>query len=528
MQDAAAGTDAPGTVDSSHDGPGGDRTSGTPIDRTGLVPGSGRYLVFYEVHPELGAPYKVQVLDLASGTVHAGNPHGTQVGLASWSPDGRSFVFGSTPGPENVGGTMLLRLLDDGFIPAQPIGTFQGVAANSADWTADGRFVSIPRPFPGGRGVEIVDAITLTSLGKIASPPTDGRLQFAPQGSFFLYTDGMSPPGYAAGQITAGGIVPSSPEPLPARTQSPTFSANGLRLFYTAIPESHEYYRELPGSAVPISTTITPGADGVGPTIPEPSGESILALSNIGGSPDAVRRFYLDPAKPPVVIGDPGRHPRPFFTPGERDPSPARISPDGSLYLLGYEQNDTDNQSIELVAASTLARFTLASGEASRLKHADWGATFWGSHLLYVFTEPLALPKLHAATIEGGKLVDTAVDSSDTADVLCLTDDDGRKPGPQDRLAYLGPYRTIELIDLRKAKAEDVATIKPTMSDFANLDCPLWSRDGKAFAYVEWMAPPVQTRIFVVSWSDGGPSQPRLVHESSGGIPVKLEAFVGP
>jgi hypothetical protein len=465
----------------------------------------------------------VHVLDLATGAVHEGNPQGTGVYLASWSPDGRSFVFGSTPAPGGTASTMLLRLLGDGFIPARPVGSMQNVGALDADWTADSRFVSIPRAFTGGRGVEIIDTATLASAGIVASPP-NGRLQFAPTGSSFLYTVDGSPPAYAWGQVTAAGITPAAPEPFPAGTVTPRFSADG-RLFYALPPTGRLYYRDLPGPAAPVPTP-EPGGDA--DAVPEPSGESVLA-NTLQGQPLmwAVRRFYVDPTKPPVMVSDPQRVTRDLMALNESTTWPARISADGALYLLGY-QRSSDEQSIELVEARTLTRFLLASGLGRDLRHPDWGATFWGRHLLYVNEEERlsTLQTFHAATIEAGQLVDTAI-GMDGA--LCLTDGSQppRRPGPSDKLVYLTPYRTLELVDLRKARAEKVATIKPTLDDFAHLECPVWSRDGQAFAYLEWLGPgTVMNRIFVVSWGDAGPGQPRLVHESSGLEPAHLDALI--
>jgi hypothetical protein len=79
-----------------------------------------------------------------------------------------------------------VRLLGDGFIPARPFSKLEGVPTGRFHWTADSRFVSIGRTHASGNGVDIVDTATMASLGTVKSERNDGRVQFAPQGLFFL------------------------------------------------------------------------------------------------------------------------------------------------------------------------------------------------------------------------------------------------------------------------------------------------------------------------------------------------------
>ncbi len=121
---------------------------------------------------------------------------------------------------------------------------------------------------------------------------------------------------------------------------------------------------------------------------------------------------------------------------------------------------------------------------------------------------------LHIVTVDGsGAAVNTqvSVDGETSYDCINCHEPDG----PADKAIYQDlATRGLVLLDLSAPVARRVTKLMP--ADGSRLRCPLWSADGKSFAYTE--SDDTHTRIYRVSWPGADPAQPEMLHQAEGMI----------
>jgi hypothetical protein len=452
-------------------------------DMTGRIPTSTQWVLFTESRGAL-VPGQLFLLDVPSKTRHLTNPDGPEVSYTSWSPDGKSFLLSSANATAEQH-LRLIRLSDAGFVPASRIEGYAGVRGNFSrfDWSADSRFVVAQRNAGPTDGIEVID--TARKI-RIANTEFTTNFGFELARAGFHYSQWHDPGGgtreLAFSRITNAGVTP--PTKLRTGATGLSFDHEGKRLFYTVgegKTTTFEYI-DLPATtAQPL--TVPPNGETHWVYFIGPAGSLLAGRARADGT-IVYRRLFVDSNRPSEVLSDPA---------GDVDlPFPSQ---DSAFVLFSYADK------LELVRVEPLVRHTLPEWVGMPQTFA-----MHGHYAHYTGRSGLRLATVDA----NGALVDVAITAPGQVAQVCTS-----VPGKQleTKLAVvIGGGEQLLFVDLSASSPRVAGTLSRSGAS-ATLFCPLFARDGSAFAVTELNG--TASKLFLGRWSGAAPEAPVLVHEST-------------
>jgi hypothetical protein len=475
------------------------------VDLTGLVATSGSHLVLTRKMSSGEVARELVVVDIASGEVHDANPQRGVIAYPMPSPDGKTFVFSGANAASDMH-LFIARFTADGFVPARLVSGFVGRPANYSGytWTADGRFVGLAR---GSnlidRGVDLVDTWMGARHASIdGANLSSARITIAPAGLWFYYWfQSADEHRFGHARITADGT--SAPIELPQGAGVPTFSPGGSRLFYRFRADPDEparlFHTELPGTPSEVPAQVD------GHTAPylvavEQDGQHVLVTYTNMADRQVLFRIAVDGSQEPLLLSDPARS---LFG-GPTSPV------DGSVLLLLYA--DDSSQQLELAdprgGQPPLLLRELPDRQSARVQSGSLSR-----HVYYVVGD-----ELHLVHVDGdGRFVDTRVSEPGESDFSCLSFVTPRPPAGKLVFGNRGTGEMV-LLDLAGGSPSRITTIAPGSGGL--LQCPEWSPDGEAFAFVERNGQ--DNGVYLVRWGEAGPEAPVLVHEQTGIVDIAM------
>jgi hypothetical protein len=470
------------------------------VDRAGLIETSGKHIVYSSYVPPEQYARNLHALDLESGDVHDLNPDRNDIIYTESSPDGHVFTFGSSNAARDDH-LWLVRMLDDGLVPARLVAGFEDRPGNHylSGYLGDGRFAVYDRGsnlIPNG--VDVVDtwSNTLhwsidTELGEAISHST-----VAPSGLWLHYSLGVAALRDGFARITADGATTFE---LPIGTGLVYFGGDGNRAVYTVFDTPtgaiRLFVHDLPGEASEIDAVV------VGATFSwleglTPDAQHALVYYESSAGLMQLRRIALDGSSDPVLLSDPARS------------LTRRVAArDGSATVLIYE--DASGQALEIMIgddhATVIAIAALPPHDqvpAGAAPAGDAGFWYW-----------LGSTELHAIALEGGELVAAQINAAGEQLAPCGNSYPGTVPAPVHRHVFSdGAAGTLVLLDSSALLPARMATLMPAHG--GQLGCPTWSPAGDSFGFVEHTDS--TSYVYLVSWNDEGPSAPMLIHELEG------------
>jgi hypothetical protein len=499
--DAGAATDLDAAAD-----------SGAPdADLTGLIHTSGSHVVFtsqpiadFRKYP----PSSLLALDLQSGEAHDLGAGGALSYTAASSDQSMLFCSGANAASDS--NLFIVRLTDQGVVPATPISGFGGRPGNEylRAWTGDSRYALFVRGSNLiGDGVDVVDTRTNSLLWYADTGLSDqsAGITVAPTGPWFAYWLGTMKREPWVARIERTGVTTMK---LPADANAGMFDETGTRLAYSTYDSATKiqklFIMELGGATQPLGDVggyafasieaFLPGTDRVLVSVQASSTDhfTLESLSTGSGAP--------------MVISDKTR------TPSWRVPST-----DFSSFLILY--TSASSQDLELVdptgAAPALpiasypadAALVIAAVDAQRFSY-----TVNADRTLATNAE------LHIVQRDGSGGVLNSQLNMPAEIALGCSDSNHPKP-PASKLVFMDLKTfALNLIDLSGKTPKRVATLAPSLAGATQVFCPQWGPKGDAFAYSELSA--TTSRIRLVRWGSGAPEAPKDVYDTAAAVEV--------
>jgi hypothetical protein len=403
----------------------------------------------------------------------------------SWSPAGQTLLYSSMT-PTGVEDLSLLQLAG-GASSQVSVGGLPGKKGIllGPEWSADSRYVLVV-PDDGNRSLELIDVAKAERVASLDTGLKNAGAVFAAKGPYFTYSllkaDDTRERGYA--QATPDGVVdktvlPSGTYPPLFLTLDSLFSRDGRTLVY-AVRESAEHYtlhRVIPPGVPELIPVDVPG-EPVEIAMLDASGSGVLARVQPlePGARATYRWLYADSGRPSVPVSDP-----------ERNARWEETSADNALALFAYGPSEllAGDESYELVDLSTHARVPVPMVPGTER------ITFWGRHVVQVVPTATGT-ETHVRGISGGQIVDAVVGDLGENPLWCTSDLGApTMAGPPVRIDEVIPdklvlrgWEELALMSLAGPVAERVGTLRPSQQD-SYLGCPVWTRKGDAFVYVE-------------------------------------------